>query len=406
MVDRMRAASYAPVSPCQEADMPRAVPLPLVLSLAFALALALLPSSAARAQTTTPLVGYRPPADSVRREMAIPSAGGVRGRLDSTGYALHAAQMEKVWQLSARGPVDSLGPPPASGVAAVICPHDDFSFAGRVYRRVLPLVTARTVVLFGVFHGYWRFGERNRLVFDTYRAWTAPDGAVPVSPLRDALLARLPREDWTQDSTAHDFEHSLEPLVCWLRHIRPDVEIVPIIVPAARFERFQALADHLAAALAAELSARGWALGRDVAIAISADGIHYGPDFEQHTFGVGGVKAYEQAVAKDRGLLTGPLAGRVDDAKIRTVFGTFVDPAHPDTYRWTWCGRFSIPLGLLTLERLARPAGGAVGWPVAYATSISGPELGLRDIGMSPTSPSNLYHFVGYPGEAYTLARR
>ncbi|HVP15693.1 MAG TPA: AmmeMemoRadiSam system protein B [Terriglobales bacterium] len=379
--------------------MPRAVPIPLILSLA----LALLPSRAARAQTTTPLVGYRPPADSVRREMVIPSADGVRGRLDSTGYALHAAQMEKVWQLSARGPVDSLGPPPASGVAAVICPHDDFSFAGRVYRRVLPLVTARTIVLFGVFHGYWRFGEHDRLVFDSYREWTAPDGAVPVSPLRDALLARLPREDWTQDSTAHDFEHSLEPLVCWLRHIRPDVEIVPIIVPAARFERFQSLADHLAAALEAELRARGWTLGRDVAIAISADGIHYGPDFQQHTFGVGGVKAYEQAVAKDRGLLTGPLAGTIDDAKIRTAFATFVDPAHPDTYRWTWCGRFSIPLGLLTLERLARPAGGATGWPVAYATSISGPELGLRDIGMSPSSPSNLYHFVGYPGEAYTL---
>ncbi len=373
-------------------------------SLSLLALLALLAPHAARAQTTTPLVGYRPPADSVRRAMAIPSRDGVRGRIDSTGYALHAAQMARVWELSALPPApDSLGPAPRPGVAAVLCPHDDFSFAGRVYRRVLPLLTARTVVLVGVFHGYWRFGARDRLVFDTYREWTAPDGPVPVSSLREALLARLPRADWTQDSTAHDFEHSLEPLVCWLRHIRPDVEIVPIIVPAARFERFETIADHLGSAHAAELAARGWKLGRDVALAISADAIHYGPDFQQLTFGAGGVSAYERAAARDRSLLEGPLAGRIDTAKIRALYATFVDPEHPDTYRWTWCGRFSIPLGLLTLQRLARDAGGAWGHPVAYGTSVGWPELGLRDLGMAPTAPSNLYHFVGYPGAAFTV---
>ncbi len=371
---------------------------------AFAIVLLTLARSAAQAQTTTPLVHVTLSADSVRHAMAVPSHDVVRGRIDSTAYALHATQMQAVWVRSAQGPApDSLGPAPEPGVAAVICPHDDFSFAGRVYRRVLPLITARTVVLFGVFHGYWRVGERDRLVFDPYGEWTAPDGQVPVASLREAILGRLPREDWTQSAMAHDMEHSLEPLVCWLRHLRPDVEIVPILVPAASFERFETLADHLGAALAAELEARDWRLGRDVAIAISADGIHYGPDFTQVTFGAGGVKAYEDATARDRGLLTGPLAGPLDLTKVRTLYRTFVDPDHPDTYRWTWCGRFSIPMGLLTLRRLAAGAGGATGWPVAYATSISGPELGLGDVGMAPTAPSNLYHFVGYPGAAFTV---
>jgi AmmeMemoRadiSam system protein B len=362
-------------------------------------------ATAARAQTTTPLVGVHLSPDSVRMAMAIPSTHGVRGRIDSTGYALRASQMAAVWEKSGMPPApDSLGPVPEKGVAAILCPHDDFSFAGRVYRRVIPLVTARTVVLFGVFHGYWRVGARDRMIFDSYREWTAPDGPVRVSPLRDALLARLQPADWKQDSMAHDMEHSLEPLVCWLRHVNSEVEIVPIIVPAASFGRFEELADHLGAALAAEMKARGWHLGKDVAIAISADGIHYGPDFSQRTFGIGGLEAYQKATEKDRGLLTGPLRGPLDKAKIRTLYETFVDSAHPDTYRWTWCGRFSIPLGLLTLERLTRESGGATGWPVAYATSISGPELGLRDIGMAPTSPSNLYHFVGYPGAAFTVA--
>jgi len=335
--------------------------------------------------------------------MVLPSRDGVRGRIDSTGYALRAAQMARVWDLAnAPPPPDSFAPPPAPGVGAIICPHDDFSFAGRVYRRVIPLVTARTVVLIGVFHGYRRFGEHDRLIFDPYAAWTAPDGRVAVSPLREALLARLPRADWTQDSVAHDAEHSLEPLVCWLRHGRPDLEIVPVIVPGARFERLQELGDHLGGALADEMKARGWRLGKDVAIAISADGIHYGPDFKQTVFGAG-LPAYERAVARDHGLLTGPLRGPLTTEKIRTLYATFVDPEHPDDYRWTWCGRFSVPLGLLTLQRLARDQGGATGHPVAYGTSVGWPELGLRDLGMAPTAPSNLYHFVGYPGVAFTV---
>jgi len=97
------------------------------------------------------------------------------------------------------------------------------------------------------------------------------------------------------------------------------------------------------------------------------------------------------------------LNGELTVAKIRTLYSTFVDPEHPDNYRWTWCGRFSIPFGLLTLENLTRESGGVIGHPVAYGTSISAPELPLRDIGMGTTAPSNLYHFVGYPAVAFDL---
>jgi AmmeMemoRadiSam system protein B len=366
--------------------------------------LAVAGSALAAPNPPLPPVPPRPTLAEARAGMVVPSHGDVRGRLDSTGYALRASQMAKVWELSASAPApDSFGAVPAPGVAAVICPHDDFAFAGRVYRRVLPLVTARTVIVMGVFHAYRRFGEHDRIVFDPYREWTAPDGPVPVSPLRDALLARMPRADWVQDTTAHDFEHSLEPLVCWLKHVNPQVTIVPVIVPASHFDRLQEIADHLGSALQAEMSQRHWQLGRDVAIAISADGIHYGPDFHQEAFGTGGLEAYTRAVEKDHGLLTGPLSGPLTTEKIRAVYETFVDPDEPDVYRWTWCGRFSVPLGLLTLQRLTRDHGGATGHAVAYGTSVGWPELGLRDTGMSPTSPSNLYHFVGYPGVAFTV---
>ena len=82
---------------------------------------------------------------------------------------------------------------------------------------------------------------------------------------------------------------------------------------------------------------------------------------------------------------------------------TFVDPERPDDYRWTWCGRFSIPLGLLALERAARGFGGATGHAIAYETSIGAPQVDRRDVGMTPEAPSNLWHFVGYPGVAFTV---
>ena len=261
----------------------------------------------------------RPTLTAVRHDMVIPSSGHTRGRVDSSGYALGPMQMAKTWELAGLPPApDSLGTRPDPGVFGVICPHDDFNFAGRVYRRVLPLVTARTVVLIGVFHRYKRFGEHDRLVFDHYRAWSASDGPVPVSPLREGLLKRLPIGDCVVDTTAHDLEHSLEPLVCWLRHVNPELQIVPIIVPAAHFDRLEELGDHLATALSAEMKAHHWQLGKDVAIAISADAIHYGPDFKQTAFGAG-LPAYEQAVAKDHGLLEGPLSGRLTVAGIRTL---------------------------------------------------------------------------------------
>ncbi len=373
-------------------------------ALALSLLLAACPQALAQAalqpQSVTP-----PTLEEVRRGMGIPSASrDLRGQVDTVGFASHAGQMAKVWELAAAGPApDSLGPLPAPGVAGLICPHDDYLYAGRIYRRVLPLVTARTVVLVGVFHRYRRFGEHDKLVFDTYKAWRTPDGPVPVSPLREAILGHLAPDEFVQSATMHDSEHSLEAIVYWLKHQRPDVEIVPIIVPAAPFERLQALADRIGGALATSMEVRDLKLGRDVAVVVSTDGVHYGTDFKYVPYGDGGVEAYRQAVAKDLALLRGPLNGPLTTGRVKGLYAEFVNPQKPDDYRLTWCGRFAVPEGLMILERAAEGAGGVVGRPLAYATSVGWPELPVRDIGMGPTAPANLYHFVSYPTVAFTL---
>jgi AmmeMemoRadiSam system protein B len=313
--------------------------------------------------------------------------------------------MKKAWDLSAEGPApERLGPSPAPGVYAVLSPHDDYLYAGRVYRSVIPLVTAKTVIVIGVFHQYRKYRVRDRIVFDPYEAWRSPDGPVTVAKaFRDELFAAMPPGDVLRDAACHDMEHSIEAEVYWLKHANPSVEIVPILAPATSFERVSEIAGRLGGAIAASMKKRGWQLGKDVAIVISADAVHYGPDFKHVTFGDGGIEAYTKAVERDRELLTGPISGALSVDKARTLFATYVDPAEPDTYRLSWCGRFSIPFGLSVLRETAKALGLAtpVGMPIAYSTSVGAPELKVRDVGLGETAPANLYHFVGYPAAAW-----
>jgi len=328
----------------------------------------------------------------------------VRGQRDTVGYASTPQAMARVWELSASGPAPlALGAAVAPGVAAVIGPHDDYIYTARVYRQVFPLVTAKTVIVVGVFHRYRRFEARDQLVFDTYRAWRSPDGEIPVSDLREELVAALPPGMAVKDAAAHDNEHSVEGIAYFLRHARPDVRIVPVIVPAASFERLSEMAHALGAALAGTMKARGWILGRDVAIVVSADGTHYGEDFKYTPYGAGGVDALMRTMARDRELIRDTLGGELTEDKSRRFFATVVDPANPDQYRATWCGRFSVTFGTLFLAEAARQLGGPPlrGYPLSLGVSVDTPELDVRAAGVGPTAPANLYHFVTHPAVAY-----
>lgn len=376
---------------------------PMLLCAPFCAALAL---SAQAALSPSPRPAAAPPTlEETRKAMGIPSAGDLRGQQDVVGFASRAGQMAKVWELSGTPPApEILGPRPAPGVAGAICPHDDYLYAGRVYRELIPLVKARTVVLVGVFHRYRRYGARDAMVFDPYRAWRSPDGDIPVSPLRDEVLAALDPAEYARNAAWQDSEHSLEAIAYWLKHQDPAVEILPVILPSASFDRLQAMAGHLGSALAEAMKKRGWTLGKDVAVVISSDGIHYGSDFHYAPYGEGGILPFQKAMDRDRQLLGGPLAGPVTAAKAREFFETMVDPARPDDYRMPWCGRFSIPFGLMLLEAASRDLGQGVptGRPIAFGASVDAPELPVKPLGMGATAPANLYHFVSYPAVAFT----
>lgn len=346
--------------------------------------------------------------------MGIPSTRELRGQRDAVGFASTSEAMAAVYGLSAGGPEPSGFPARAGGEAprglpiGALSPHDDYLYAGRVYRRVLPPVKARTVVLVGVFHRYRAFapeleGIEAPLIFDTHRAWRAPDGPIAVSALREEAIAALPPGEAMQSDAMHDAEQSVEAVAYWLRHDSPDLEILPVLVPRAGFLRLETLARDLGAALAAALSRRGLSLGRDLAVVVSSDAVHYGADFGYTPFGPGGADALAQARARDRGLLEGPLSGPIGADSARAFFEACVDPGRLDAYRHTWCGRFALPFGLLLMAELAARAGREppLGKALAYATTIDAPELPGRPYGLGTTAPASPSHFVGLPGALY-----
>ncbi len=383
-----------------------------VLSPFALLAVALVAASTAAQQQL-------PSRAEIEAEMGLRSEGDlVRGQRDAVGFAVTAEQAEDVVSTALAAERDELAAESAAlgvtdrdGVVAAVSPHDDHLYAGRVYVHATEVIRAPRVILVGVFHGARRWNLSDRLVFDHFQAWHGPWGPVPVDSLREELLAAMPPDDVVVDDAMHCSEHSLEALIPFLQHRKRDVRIVPILVPYMGWERLDALADHLSAALAAVLERHGWVLGRDVAVLVSTDAVHYGPDFDHAPFGVG-VEGYQKAVARDRELAGQLLAGPLEESKLRGFMERLVDATDPHRYLIPWCGRFSVPFGLdlvrRTVEWLQLPV--PEGHFLRYGTSLSEAELPVseatRGAGLGYTAPSNLHHWVGYAALAYTAAPR
>ncbi len=200
----------------------------------------------------------------------------------------------------------------------------------------------------------------------------------------------------------------MEAIVPFLQHRNREVSILPILVPYSSWERLSELAGELSSVLAHIMDENDWRLGRDLAIVVSSDAVHYGPDFDHAPFGIDAA-GYQKAVDRDEQLAKKYLAGPLDAAKLAQFEYTLVDPNNVRTYTLPWCGRFSIPFGLELLRDLAAKTGLEIpeGHFLRYATSLSEPQLPVSqatlDAGLGTTAPSNLHHWVGYATVGFTV---
>ena len=238
-------------------------------------------------------------------------------------------------------------------------------------------------------------------MFYEYSAWAGPFGEVPVSGIRDQIIEALPPELVLVSDELHAAEHSLEAFIPFLQFFEPAVEIVPVLVTRLPGGLFERAGKGFAAALERICSDKGWELGEDIAIVISADCVHYGDEAwggrNYAPFGVG-AEGFGRGVAQDLDIVNSTLIGEIDGSKI----GLFRELVERDDLEWpykvTWCGVYSIPFGMTVLAEYTDRVGREkpMGHLLRYGTSLDPGKLPAEIHGLGTTNISTLRHWVGY----------
>lgn len=279
-----------------------------------------------------------------------------------------------------------------------ICPHDDYSYAGYMYPLILKNIKAKTVIIFGVCHKASQFGLENKIVFESFGSWMGPYGKVIVSQLRDSIIKLLPDDVFVTDNHVQSVEHSVEAIVPFLQYYNKTVEIIPILVPYMNFDRMDQIAEILAKTI--DNVFENQSFGEDYSFVISNDAVHYGNEDWGNSnlaFLGDGESGYKKAVEKEHEIINNCFTGKLSDQRISAFCKYTVDEKDIKQYKWTWCGRFSVPLGLLTSLYIQNTNNQSLhGIPLQYATSIDHMNIQVNDIGMGVTAPAKINHWVGY----------
>jgi AmmeMemoRadiSam system protein B len=335
--------------------------------------------------------------------------GTTRLPVDTIGFAQHSWQMDSImarietmYLFEEYHPCDDKSDDPAK---IVISPHDDYTYVGPIYPSVIHQIKSRIVIMFGVAHKASLSGLEDKIIFDSYSYWKGPYKDTHVSGLREEIMAALDVGMYTINDSIHKVEHSLEALIPYLQYFNKKVEIVPILVPSMSFDRMKLISESLADVIFKSAKQDNLEWGRDFAIIISNDAVHYGDeDWGGNNYAPFGADTagYTQAINHEMRITSCTLCGTLNPDSIRRFNEFTVQSGNFKEYKWTWCGRYSVPLGLLTGYNLAELFGESLyGTTTGYMTSIDHPPVPVKDLGMGSTAPASLRHWVGYVGIVY-----
>ncbi|HXC06002.1 MAG TPA: AmmeMemoRadiSam system protein B [Bacteroidia bacterium] len=337
----------------------------------------------------------------------------LRGLADTIGYATRSEQMDLLMQRidkeqGARLERDRKKADISPGDAwrLAIVPHDDYGFASFMYPLVLKNVQAKTVIIFGVAHKAKKFNLENKLVFDSYTHWKGLYGNIKVSGLREDILKELPTDMFTVNDSVQSSEHSVEAELPFLQYFDRDIQIISILVPPMSYDRMNEVSEALGKVLAKTLKKRDLEWGIEVSLLISTDAVHYGDeDWGGQDYSYYGCDStgYNQAVAKELNIEQNFLGGDLLKDKIRKFNLATVQENDFHTYKWTWCGRYSVPFGMLCALALQQGQGAVTlnGMALDYCTSVDHTPLLVEDMGMGFTAKASLHHWVGYPAVVF-----
>jgi len=337
------------------------------------------------------------------------SATSIRGLADTVGFAHLDWQMDSVMhRINRTFPSELLtaGVQPETAWRVAICPHDDYTYTSWHYPSLLKNLKAKTIIIFGVAHKARQFNIADRIVFDTFTHWQGPFKKIKVSAFREEIMAALPNNLFLVSDSLQRIEHSVEGMLPFVQYFNRDVEIISILVPFMSADRMTQIAAPLASSIHRMMARNRLGWGKDVSLLITTDAVHYG-DLEwggknMAPFGVYS-SGYAMAVVKEHNIIDSCLVGGLTGDRIRKFVTTTVRPDDYREYQWTWCGRYSVPLGLMVALNLQQETQGKPlnGKLIGYSTSIDHHPLKVDDLRMGKTAIANLRHWVGYASLGY-----
>ena len=328
----------------------------------------------------------------------------IRPVVDTVGFAHLNWQMDSITARISSEFSDQLAgaaKEPGTSWRAAICPHDDYTYASWLYPAVLKNIRSKTVIIFGVAHRARVFDIEKQLVLGSFDAWQAPYGNVPVSSLRNEIIQQLPKDLYVVHDSMQAVEHSIESMIPFLQQQNRELEIVPILVPRMPTSRMDTIAENLAAVLKSVSEKNRLTWGKDISLLITTDAVHYGDEdwngWDYAPFGCDSA-GYAKALALEYEIIDSCFTCELNNEKTNRFYQYTVQENDYRAYKWTWCGRYSVPLGLkvawqLQQQENAKPL---VGIPIAYETTISQNHIPVDDLGMGRTAVATPNHWVGF----------
>ena len=319
---------------------------------------------------------------------------------DTIGFAQYAWQLDSIYNR-----LQLKDTPNNKSWKTVISPHDDYKYAGKQYHTSLEGVNANTIILIGVAHRARNYNLLDKIIFGSFTHWKSPYGKLRVSDLNSKIQNKLAKESFIVHDSMQVLEHSLEAIVPFLHKKNKELEIIPILVPYINYETIDAVSSDLSTAVSEILKANNLHFGKDVAIVISNDAVHYGTENWSRNLAPYGVnnEGTEKAVNHDKRLINDFLTGELSMDKVKNFTKETVKESNYKEYKWVWCGRYSVPFGLAFANKLNVlqndvPLNGTF---LDYASSIDHKLIKVEDLRMGTTAIATQKHWVAYASIKY-----
>ena len=334
---------------------------------------------------------------------AVPSLAlenRVRPVHDTTGFTKYNWQLDSIY--NRLGIKDSKN---NRQWKAAISPHDDYKYAGRLYYESLKGINANTIILIGVAHRARNFKLQDKIIFGDFTHWKSPYGDLKVSDLNAEIMAQLPKSSYLVHNDMQELEHSLEAIVPFLHRKNKNLQIIPILVPYINYETIDSISDALSDVVSKILKEKHLKYGKDVAVVISNDAVHYGTENWSGDLAPFGVddEGTKKARALDMEIIEKCLVNEISTEKVKTFTEYTVQNTDYKEYKWVWCGRYSVPFGVSFANKLNqalynKPLTGTF---LGYASSVDHDLIKVEDLDMGTTAIATQKHWVGYASIKY-----